>query len=417
MSEKISATYLIETSHQLDRAASILAGEQSCGTFVKTPGETAELTRRHRAHVESIEIRGTVDQPSLPYASRGPNLPIHRATIEVSWPLDNVGVNLPMLFSTVAGNLFELAPFSALRLLDIDVPSSYATQYPGPKYGIEETRSLCQVFDRPIIGTIIKPSVGLSAEATADHCKKLIDAGLDFIKDDELQGNAPHCPFEQRVERVMYQINQHADRTGKKPMYAFNITGDIDSMKQRHDLVISHGGTCAMLNINWVGITGVLEMAKFTQIPLHGHRNGWGLFSRSPDIGIGFSAYQKLWRLAGIDHLHTNGIRNKFCEDDDTVLASIRSCLAPFHGQRRVMPVLSSGQWADQVHDTYQAIASTDLMYLCGGGIMAHPGGIAAGAASIQQAWQAALSQISLQEFAGDHQELATAIEFFGNKT
>ena len=62
--------------------------------------------------------------------------------------------------------------------------------------------------------------------------------------------------------------------------------------------------------------------------------------------------------------------------------------MAPFHGLRNVMPVLSSGQWADQAHDTYEATKTTDLMYLCGGGIMAHPMGIAAGVASIQQAWQ-----------------------------
>jgi ribulose 1,5-bisphosphate carboxylase large subunit-like protein len=30
-------------------------------------------------------------------------------------------------------------------------------------------------------------------------------------------------------------------------------------------------------------------------------------------------AWQKLWRLAGVDHMHVNGIANKFQEDDDTL--------------------------------------------------------------------------------------------------
>ena len=40
----------------------------------------------------------------------------------------------------------------------------------------------------------------------------------------------PHCPFAERVEAVMAVIRRHAERTGKKAMFAFNITGEIDEM-------------------------------------------------------------------------------------------------------------------------------------------------------------------------------------------
>ena len=53
------------------------------------------------------------------------------------------------------------------------------------------------------------------------------------------------------------------------------------------------------------------------------------MFGRSPAIGMSFIAYQKLWRLAGIDHIHVNGIDNKFCETDESVIASARECLTP----------------------------------------------------------------------------------------
>ena len=416
MSDQIIATYLIETSHPLNDAAAILAGEQSSGTFVKTPGESKALMLGHRARIESIQTLEEVPRPSLPHASKYADQPILRARLKVSWPLHNMGINLPMLYTTVAGNLFELSPFSALRLLDIQLPLGFAKKYRGPRFSVDRTRSLCQVYDRPIIGTIIKPSVGLKPEETADLCSLLMDAGLDFIKDDELQGDSSHSPFSRRVTAVMKAINHYADRTGKKPMYAFNVSGGIDEMKRKHDLVLEHGGTCIMVNINWVGLAGVIEMARHSQLPIHGHRCGWGLFSRSPHIGIAFPAYQKMWRLAGIDHLHTNGLRNKFCEDDETVIESIKSCLSPFIDLPPLLPVLSSGQWAGQVHDTYQAIGSKDLMYLCGGGIMAHPMGIKAGVQSIKQAWDAALNQISLMDFAKDHQELASALQFFGTK-
>jgi ribulose-bisphosphate carboxylase large chain len=55
-----------------------------------------------------------------------------------------------------------------------------------------------------------------------------------------------------------------------------------------------------------------------------------------------------------------------------------------------------------------------DLMYLCGGGILAHAGGPAAGVASIRQAWEAALDGRSLEQAASVHPELRQAIETYG---
>jgi ribulose-bisphosphate carboxylase large chain len=150
-------------------------------------------------------------------------------------------------------------------------------------------------------------------------------------------------------------------------------------------------------------------------LPIHGHRNGWGVYTRSPALGFEFRAWQKFWRLAGVDHLHCNGLRNKFWEPDDSVVASARECLTPMLGGYRVMPVLSSGQWAGQAPDTYARLGTVDLMYLCGGGIVAHPGGIAAGVASVRQGWEAALAGISLDEYARTHDELRQAMEVYGS--
>lgn len=412
-SDRVKATYLVETAYELEKAADILAGEQSCGTFVKTPGETDELRKNHSAKVEKIVALEEVDSPSLPGAKIPVNQKIQRAIFEISWPLDNIGINLPQLMATVAGNLYELAPFSGLKLLDLEIPEIFKENYPGPKFGIIGTRKLTEVYQRPVIGTIIKPSVGLSPEQTAGQVKTLIEAGLDFLKDDELMGDPPHSPFEQRVEAVMSVINDYADRTGKKPMYAFNVSGDWDEMRWRHDFVLNKQGTCIMLNLNWVGLPGVTSMAAHTELPIHGHRNFWGALSRSEVLGFEFPVFQKIYSLAGADQIHTNGLRNKFCESDESVIKSINSCLKPEGGGYSVMPVISSGQWADQALDTYQAVDSVDLMYLCGGGITAHPGGMAAGVKSIQLAWEAAKNGKSIEDLAEKHEEIAQAIAFY----
>jgi ribulose-bisphosphate carboxylase large chain len=400
MDDRIYARYWIETAFPLEQAAETMAGEQSTGTFTRVPGETDELRERHAARIETIEEKDSTHSPSLPGAGLPKNLsrPVtyRRADVTLSWPLANMGVSLPNVISTIAGNLFELKPFSGLRLLDVKLPEAFLERYLGPQFGISGTRKLSGVYQRPLIGTIIKPSVGLSPEATADLVRSLVEGGIDFIKDDELQANGPHCPFEQRLKAVMRVINDNAARTGKKVMYAVNITGEIDELLTRQEQVVAAGGTCAMVSVSSVGLPALHMLRQNSSVAIHGHRNGWGIYSRSPAIGMSYLAFQKFWRLAGVDHMHVNGLENKFCEDDASVIASARECLTPMFAARgrgcEIMPVFSSGQSAKQASATYQALGSTDLIFACGGGILAHPGGVAAGVMAVRRAWEAAVA-------------------------
>ena len=323
----------------------------------------------------------------------------------------------PNILAAVAGNLFECREVTGLRLLDLDLPPALLGAYQGPAFGIEGTRELAGVHGRPLIGTIIKPSVGLTPAETADLVDKLVAGGIDFIKDDELMGDPLHSPFEQRVKAVMAVIRRHAGRTGRKVMFAFNITGEIDEMLARHDVVLREGGTCVMVSLNWIGAIGVARLRSHATLPIHGHRNGWGVFSRCPALGFEFKAWHKVHRLAGADHFHVNGLRNKFSETDESVIASARACLAPLfdagHAPLPVMPVFSSGQTVRQAAGTFAAIETVDLIHAAGGGIMAHPGGIAAGVAALRQAWEAAMAGVPLETFARSHPELQQALQKF----
>ncbi|WP_377810221.1 ribulose-bisphosphate carboxylase large subunit family protein [Azospirillum sp. A29] len=419
---RITATYRIETACPLMEAIETMAGEQSTGTFIRLPGETDAMRDAYGAHIEQVTELEPVGSPSLPGAgsprdgAAAGGTPLwRRAEVVLSWSLENCGPSLPNLLATVAGNLFELRPFSGLRILDIALPEAFAAAYPGPRFGVAGTRRLAGVEQGPLIGTIVKPSVGLGPQETAEVARTLCAAGIDFIKDDELQADGPHCPFDERARAVMRVVNEQADRTGKKAMYAFNITGDLDQMRRRHDLVLSLGGTCVMASLNSVGLAGMIELGRFSQLPIHAHRNGWGYLSREPSLGWSYVAWQNIWRLAGADHMHVNGLRNKFCEPDDSVIASARSCLTPMFDSKpcTVMPVFSSGQSARQAPDTYAALGSADLIYAAGGGIMGHPDGPAAGVASLRESWDASLAGIPLAEHAKTHPALAKAIEAY----
>jgi ribulose-bisphosphate carboxylase large chain len=142
--QRITATYRIETAYPIREAVETMAGEQSTGTFVRLPGETDELRELYGAHIERITELDEVAEPSLPGAGvpkGGLGKPVwRRAEVVLSWSLDNFGASLPNLVATVAGNLFELRPFSGLRLLDMTLPEEFAAKYPGPKFGVAGTR-------------------------------------------------------------------------------------------------------------------------------------------------------------------------------------------------------------------------------------------------------------------------------------
>ena len=398
-SMRIEAVYHLETADDPEQTAALIAGEQSSGTFVAIPGEDEALKARAAARYEITAL----DQAN--------NSDAKRYELKLSWPLENLGASLPNLMATIAGNLYELKPVRSLRLIDMTLPSAFAQAYPGPAFGIAGTRALTGVQDRPLIGTIIKPSVGLSAQDTADIVAQLCEAGVDFIKDDELQADGPACPFDERVTLSMAVINHYAERSGKKVMYAFNLTGELDEMKRRHDLVQQLGGTAVMLSLNSVGMAGFNAFRRHVQLPIHAHRNGWGYLQG----GWSYTAWQKLWRLAGVDHMHVNGIANKFQEDDDSVITSARACMTPMFAEKpcTIMPVFSSGQTVRQAVPTWERLQSTDLIFLAGGGLFAHPGGIAAGVSALRQSWSAAIEGVPLDVAAKTHRELREALEKF----
>ncbi|MEJ5151453.1 MULTISPECIES: ribulose-bisphosphate carboxylase large subunit family protein [Comamonas] len=422
-STHFEASYLIETPLAPEAVAEVMAGEQSCGTFTRVAGETDDLRARARAQVLQVQPLGTVERPSLPNAwlerqGYGAGANWQRARVRIAFPIANVGANLPTLAATVSGNLYDLGEVSGLRLERLDLPPDYRDQFDLPTMGVAGTRRSIGASAGAMVGTIIKPNVGLSAQQTADLVRQLCDAGVDFIKDDEVSANPAHAPLEERIPAVMRVIREHRERTGKWVMVAFNITDETSAMLRHADLVQQEGGSCVMASINWCGLSGIQSLRRHTPLALHAHRNGYGALSRDPMLGMGYQAYQTLWRLAGVDHVHVHGLQGKFAQPDAEVVESAQDCQRRLSAAQDdcVLPAFSSGQWAGTVPATWAALQSDDLLFMSGGGILAHPDGPAAGVVSIRQAWAAVREGSSLDDYAWHAPELARALQFFGKR-
>ena len=184
-----------------------------------------------------------------------------------------------------------------------------------------------------------------------------------FIKDDEKLMSPRYSPLEARVRAVMPVLRDHEQKTDA-------------------------GGTAAVIDINSIGYGGLAFPRRRSRLALHAHRNGWDILTRHPGLGFAFGVYQTVWRLLGVDQFQTNGIGAKYWEPDASFVQSFQDCSTPLlSAADRALPVVCSGQWGDQAPETYARTGRTiDLPYLGGGGIIAHPGGPAAGVRAIRQA-------------------------------
>jgi ribulose-bisphosphate carboxylase large chain len=410
------ATYYLEAETELERAAAAMAGEQSSGTFVAVPGESPELHQRHGAQVVAVEQLGD-RPPSLPSRARPDT--VQAALVTVDFPLENVGTDLATLQTAIAGNLFELGQLYACRLQDLQLPDEFVAAHPGPAFGIPGTRDLIGVAG-VMIGTIVKPNVGLQPDQFRQIVRTLAQASIDLIKDDELMTDPAYLPLEQRVAIATEEIRAAEQVTGHPTMYAFNITGDLPGLQRRHDLVVEAGGRCVMLNVPIMGIPALAWLRSFTSVPIHGHRAGLAASMRSKGVGMDYRVWQQLARLAGADHLHVSGLRSKFYETDDEVAANVKSLLEPLGATTTPLPTLSSGQNVTTPGPTYAAVQSTDLLMLAGGGVAAHPDGPAAGVQSLRQSWEAAVDGVPLTEAANSRAAdgdpvLLHAVQKFGD--
>jgi ribulose-bisphosphate carboxylase large chain len=408
----VIVTYYIETPLEIHEAAHLIAAVQSIGAGKISENDHERLAEIHGAKVITVSHMPGGYTQKLPTRAVSSKKTIQAAQIAIAYPHINFGPKIPNLLSAIAGELFEMNSFTAAKVIDIEFPDSFLKHFTGPRFGIDGCRDILKLYNRPVIGAIVKPCVGLSADRLAELAEEGFNGGLDFIKDDELLADTAYNPIRERVKKVSIALKRAEERTGERKMYAFNITDRIDRIRELHDVVVEGGGKCVMINVAAVGMEAMRELAEYTKVPVHCHRTCAAVWARSPVIGISFPALTKIFRLCGADQIHCGAIQGKLYESDDEVLANMHECVSENASIKQALPVSSGGQWAGKAPVNAEKIGHYDFLHLSGAGTYSHPDGPAAGARSIRQAWDAVLGGISLNEYAKDHRELSRALQW-----
>ncbi len=316
-----------------------------------------------------------------------------------------------------------------LRLLDISFPKDIVEAYKGPKFGIEGIRKLIKVENRPLLGTIVKPKVGLNEIEHAKVCGQAWKGGLDIVKDDENLTSMSFNKFEKRITETLKVRDTIENETGEKKIYMPNITAKLSIMKERADHVIENGGEYVMVDIITIGFSALQEIKDYLDkknVVIHAHRAMHAAFTRNKKHGMTMLALAKIMRLIGMDQLHTGTIVGKM-EGQKQEVREINKILTEskvrgnditllnqdWGNIKPILPVASGGLSPLDVPELIELLG-TDIVFQFGGGCHGHPDGTEDGAKAIRQAVDAVLNGRELKNYAKNHSELANAIEKWG---
>ena len=384
--------YRVTTDLSMEKAAEAIAAEQSTGTWTGISTLDRSIFDGLGARITSID--GDV--------------------ITCEFPAEDFSIEtgaVPQILSVIAGNLFGLGALKAVRLEDVTFPKSILEQFKGPKFGAEGIRKALKRPEEPLVGTIVKPKIGLSPEKTAEYVYEAGSGGLTNSKDDETLVDQSFCPIEDRTVRVAEALDR-LEEEGRMMMHAVNVSTRSDRIVELAEKVQGGGAREIMIDVITCGYGCLQALAEdpSIKVPIHVHRTMHGAFTKDPRHGINLLVLSKLVRMVGGDALHigTLGVGKMAAGAHDD--SNLKACLGDDVPYKTVMPVCSGGVHPSLVADII-ARSGMDVQIQAGGGVAGHPGGVRAGAMAMSQAVHAAYEGIPAAEYAESHPELRIALE------
>jgi len=359
---------------------------------------------------------------------------------KIAYPVElfdrNIVDGRAMLASFLAltiGNNQGMGDVEYAKLYDFYMPPALLRLFDGPSTTIKD---LWRVLGRPvvdggfIVGTIIKPKLGLRPKPFAQACYDFWLGG-DFIKNDEPQGNQVFSPFKETVAAVRDAMVEAQNKTGQAKLFSFNITADdYREIIARGEYILETFGEnadhIAFLVDGYVAGPAAVTTARrhFPGQYLHYHRAGHGAVT-SPNSKRGYTAFVlcKMARLQGASGIHTGtmGFGKMEGDPEDRIIASMLTedrAEGPYYrqdwlGVNPTTPIVSGGMNALRMPGFFENLGHSNLIMTAGGGAFGHIDGGAAGARSLRQAEQCWRAKANPVDFARDHREFARAFLSF----
>lgn len=360
------ATYILEGADSLRDAAWDLAIGQSVGNpNVRNQWETDELFETY-----SCKVIG--NEEDLRQKKRG-EVRIAFPIVNTNWEEDGI----TQLMVQIMGGQLDIDKIVFCKLTHLYFPESVKKNFLGPKFGISGIRKYLDDYQGVVLGAIVKPKTGITAQTLLEIVKELVEGGVNFIKEDEILSSPAFCPIEERVPLIMDYIKQ----SGKKVIYAVCINSDYPHVVDRVKKVYELGGNAVHINF-WNGL-GVYNTVRKLDLPIFIHFQKSGdkiLTDDAHRFSISFNVMCQLAAMMGVDFIHA-GMWGGYSQTEEDELKTVLSTLH----QGNVMPALSCGMHPGVVNAIEKRFGS-QFMANTGGSIHGHPMGTKAGARAMRQA-------------------------------
>jgi ribulose-bisphosphate carboxylase large chain len=392
----------------LRRVSEDIAGESSIGTWTDIGTMNEKIAKKLA--------------PKIYYISE------KNKRVRIAYPLELFELgNLPEVLSSVGGNIYGMKSVKGLLWEDLRIPEKMLRSFKGPQYGIEGLRKMLKVPKRPLLGTIIKPKVGLDEKEHARVAYEAWIGGCDIVKDDENLTSQNFNHFKKRFLLTIKACKEAEKKTGEKKVYLINCTAESEEMKKRIKFVEDNRGNYIMLDIITLGWAALQTARNFTKLPIHAHRAGHAMFDRNSNHGMSMEVIAQLARMVGVDTLHIGTIYGKMTGSKKEVLHIEKEIETQFTPQTKkyleqkwynikpVLGVASGGVYPGIVPKMLKAMGK-NIVIQAGGGVHGHPDGTTAGAKAMRQAIDAFMKEKSLREYSKTHEELKRALENWGIK-
>ncbi len=372
--DSIVATYYIEAKGDLAKVAQELVVLETTAPWVAAT-EPTDLYRQSVGEVLKVN-----------------QIAPGRGYISLLYPISNMDIEesaFPCLWlSMIGGPTFALASYEKSRLVDFSIPQAMMNKFPGPAFGISGTRELVGLTnDELMVGTIVKPTAGLTPEEVADFAYQAALGGICFIKDDEKMMNPPYCPLGKRVKAVSTALKRAEEETGQKVLYAAHITTTPDRIISRGFEALENGANALMVNFFATGLSSLqlLRHHSDINIPIYAHCGGREAYGRATGQGISASVIVKMVRLLGGDYFRAGMYASYLVDTDEDIETMHEAAIGSWCPLNPILPAVSGGLNPKTIGVNVRRLGR-DNLFLAGTGILSHPEGPKAGVEALRQA-------------------------------
>ncbi|KPL61335.1 2,3-diketo-5-methylthiopentyl-1-phosphate enolase [Rossellomorea vietnamensis] len=401
MSEVIATYQLKGKSGSFGKKAEGIALGLTVGSWTDLPLLEQEQLRKYKGRVVSVEDWEDDDGS--------------RAEVKIGYPGHNYSNDIPAILTTVFG---KLSLDGEVKLLDLDFSEDLKKSYPGPRYGIEGIRELTGVYERPLLMSIFKGVIGRDLTFLENQLRAQALGGVNVVKDDEILFDNSLTPFYERVRLGKKVLDGVFEETGKRTLYAVNLTGKTSQLRDKARKASEFGADALLFNVFSYGLDVLQELREDPEIslPIMAHPAFAGAAAASPQYGVSYSLWLgKLLRMAGADFSLFPSPYGSVALEKSNVLSISRELTKDDAHLKKTLPVPSAG-----IHPALVPLLvkdfGTDCVINAGGGIHGHPDGAIGGGRAFVQAIDAVLNGTSLREAAKTHEELEKALSLWGGE-